>query len=131
MARSFATSVPVLEQELVSLIVAGQIEARIDSQQKILWAKQANKRSNIFEKTKAMGEEYERESKGLVLRIQMMNHGLVVKGPASEKGAADDGENPFQVGGGRRGHGAREMFSDARSNMSNLFSNMSRSDRFR
>ncbi|KAG0342459.1 COP9 signalosome complex subunit 1 [Podila horticola] len=131
MARSFATSVPVLEQELVSLIVAGQIEARIDSQQKILWAKQANKRSNIFEKTKAMGEEYERESKGLVLRIQMMNHGLVVRGPASEKGAADDGENPFQVGGGRRGHGAREMFSDARSNMSNLFSNMSRSDRLR
>ncbi|KAF9215771.1 COP9 signalosome complex subunit 1 [Podila verticillata] len=129
MARSFATSVPVLEQELVSLIVAGQIEARIDSQQKILWAKQANKRSNIFEKTKAMGEEYERESKGLVLRIQMMNHGLVVKGPASEKGA-DDAENPFQVGG-RRGHGAREIFSDARSNMTNLFSNISRGDRFR
>ncbi|KAF9395246.1 COP9 signalosome complex subunit 1 [Podila verticillata] len=128
MARSFATSVPVLEQELVSLIVAGQIEARIDSQQKILWAKQANKRSNIFEKTKAMGEEYERESKGLVLRIQMMNHGLVVKGPASEKGA-DDAENPFQVG--RRGHGAREIFSDARSNMTNLFSNISRGDRFR
>ncbi|KAF9412064.1 COP9 signalosome complex subunit 1 [Podila epigama] len=119
MAKSFATTVPVLEQELVSLIVSGQIEARIDSQQKILWAKQANKRSNIFEKTKAMGQEYEREAKSLVLRIQMVNHGLVVKSPASEKGASvDDGE-----GGPRRGHGARDMFSDARSNVTSLFNN--------
>ncbi|KAG0349349.1 cop9 signalosome complex subunit [Podila humilis] len=129
MAMSFATTVPVLEQELVSLIVAGQIEARIDSQQKILWAKQANKRSNIFEKTKAMGQEYERESKALVLRIQMMNHGLVVKGPVSEKGGVDEGEGPFIVN--RRGHGAREMFSDARSGMSNFFSMSRGGDRFR
>ncbi|KAF9582931.1 COP9 signalosome complex subunit 1, partial [Lunasporangiospora selenospora] len=86
MAKSFSTTVPALEQELKSLIISGQIEARIDSQQKILWAKQTNKRSAIFDRTAAMSQDYERDAKGLVLRMQMISHGLVVKVPSSDKG---------------------------------------------
>ncbi|KAF9103669.1 hypothetical protein BGX29_003086 [Mortierella sp. GBA35] len=124
MAKSFSTTVPALEKELVSLIIGGQIEARIDSQQKILWAKQTNKRSAIFERTTAMGQDYERESKALVLRIQMMNHGLVVKAPAGERGGPNDGENPFESHhhprGGRDG---RDMpFAGARANVSSFLS---------
>ncbi|KAI7827572.1 26S proteasome subunit RPN7-domain-containing protein [Gamsiella multidivaricata] len=134
MARSFSTTVPELEKELVSLIIGGQIEARIDSQQKILWAKQTNKRSAIFERSTAMGQDYEREAKGLVLRIQMFNHGLIVKGPASEKGSAGDvsdvvfDRHHHTHGGGRGRESA--MFSDARSNVSSFLSNFSR-DRHR
>ncbi|ORZ29040.1 26S proteasome subunit RPN7-domain-containing protein [Lobosporangium transversale] len=145
MAKSFSTTVPALEKELVSLIIGGQIEARIDSQQKILWAKQTNKRSAIFERTAVMGQDYEREAKGLVLRIQMINNGLIVKSPASEKGPAGAGAGPggnddYDLGpggpvfphmrhGGRPGRDA-PMFADARSNVSSFLSNFSR-DRHR
>jgi len=149
MAKSFATTVPVLEQELVSLIVAGQIEARIDSQQKILWAKQTNKRSAIFERSTAMGQEYEKDSKALLLRVQMINHGLVVKGPASDKGVGPHGgpsDGPDDMGGpqfgmrlGGRGSGGRggggggrgdQLFENTRSNVSNFLSSFGR-DRHR
>ncbi|KAG9320058.1 hypothetical protein KVV02_007291 [Mortierella alpina] len=132
MAKSFSTSVPELEKELVSLIISGQIEARIDSQQKILWAKQTNKRSAIFDRSTAMGHDYEREAKGLVLRIQMMNHGLVVKGPASEKGAGggnlDSGDYEHHQRHGRGGRGGRDtqMFADTRTGVSNFLSNFTR-----
>ncbi|KAG0046274.1 hypothetical protein BGZ83_008532 [Gryganskiella cystojenkinii] len=142
MAKSFATTVPVLEQELVSLIVAGQIEARIDSQQKILNAKQTNKRSAIFERSTAMGQEYERDTKALLLRVQMINHGLVVKPPASEKGGPggpgdgpDDHHGGPHHGGhhpmGRHGRGRDDrMFADTRSNMTSFLNSFTR-DRMR
>ncbi|KAF9574231.1 hypothetical protein EC968_007155 [Mortierella alpina] len=132
MAKSFSTSVPELEKELVSLIISGQIEARIDSQQKILWAKQTNKRSAIFERSTAMGQDYEREAKALVLRIQMMNHGLVVKGPAMEKGPGggnlDSADYDHHQRHGRGGRGGRDtqMFADTRTGVSNFLSNFTR-----
>ncbi|KAF9401940.1 COP9 signalosome complex subunit 1 [Mortierella sp. AD011] len=141
MAKSFSTTVPELEKELVSLIIGGQIEARIDSQQKILWAKQTNKRSAIFERTTAMGQEYEREAKGLVLRMQLINHNLIVKGAGSEKGGpggAGDVDVAFEHGAHPRGvrtggvPGGRDipMFADARAGMSNFLSTFAR-DRHR
>ena len=133
MAKSFSTTVPDLEKELVSLIIGGQIEARIDSQQKILWAKQTDKRSAIFERSTAMGQDYEREAKGLVLRIQMINHGLIVKGPGSGKGGEGDvGDVVFEHHHHpRSGRAGREvpMFTDAGSNVSHFLSNFSRDRR--
>lgn len=126
MAKSFSTTVPALEKELVSLIIGGQIEARIDSQQKILWAKQTNKRSAIFDRSTAMGQDYEREAKALVLRMQMMNHGLVVKGPPGERGGPNDSENPFDATHHPRGGRDREMFAGTRANVSNFLSSFSR-----
>ncbi|KAF8938159.1 cop9 signalosome complex subunit [Dissophora ornata] len=132
MAKSFSTTVPELEKELVSLIIGGQIEARIDSQQKILWAKQTNKRSAIFERSTTMGQEYENEAKGLVLRIQMINEGLIVKMRDSEKGPGDASEAYEQQQQSRSGRGGRDMamFADTRSNVSNFLSTFSR-DRHR
>ncbi|KAG0290093.1 cop9 signalosome complex subunit [Linnemannia gamsii] len=127
MAKSFSTTVPALEKELVSLIIGGQIEARIDSQQKILWAKQTNKRSAIFDRSTAMGQDYEREAKALVLRMQMMNNGLVVKGPPGERGGPNDSENPFDAPLHPRGvRDGREMFAGTRANVSNFLSSFSR-----
>ncbi|KAG0304062.1 cop9 signalosome complex subunit [Dissophora globulifera] len=133
MAKSFSTTVPELESELVSLIIGGQIEARIDSQQKILWAKQTNKRSAIFERSAAMGQDYEQEAKGLVLRIQMITNGIIVKGQGSDKGAGGDvAEAMFEHQHPRGGRGGRELpaFAETRTNMSSFLSNFSR-DRHR
>ncbi|KAG0263794.1 COP9 signalosome complex subunit 1 [Actinomortierella ambigua] len=100
MAKSFSTTVPELEQELVPLITSRQIEARIDSQQKILWAKRANKRSAIYERAHAMGQEYEREAKVLVLRMQLVNHNLIVKSsPSSGAGGPGLGAGLDPEGG--------------------------------
>jgi COP9 signalosome complex subunit 1 len=63
MAGAFNTTVTALEDELMHLILDGQINARIDSHNKILYAKNADQRNSTFEKSLAMGLDYQRRSK--------------------------------------------------------------------
>lgn len=79
MAQSFNTSVPALENELMSLILEGQVQARIDSHNKILYAKNIDQRSVTFEKSLKMGEEYERRTKLMILRAAMVRAQIQVK----------------------------------------------------
>lgn len=79
MAQSFNTSVAALENELMSLILDGQIQARIDSHNKILYAKNIDQRSVTFEKSLKMGEEYERRTKLMILRAAMVRAQITVK----------------------------------------------------
>jgi hypothetical protein len=50
MASSFSTSVAALEKELAALIVDNQIQARIDSHNKLLYARHADIRNATFQK---------------------------------------------------------------------------------
>ncbi|CAL8100263.1 unnamed protein product [Orchesella dallaii] len=84
MAQSFNTSVPALENELMSLILDGQIQARIDSHNKILYAKNIDQRSVTFEKSLKMGEEYERRTKLMILRAAMVRAQIQVKNPQKD-----------------------------------------------
>lgn len=79
MAQSFNTTVPALENELMTLILDGQIQARIDSHNKILYAKNIDQRSLTFEKSLKMGEEYERRTKLMILRAAMVRAQIQVK----------------------------------------------------
>ena len=63
MASSFNKTVPALENELTTLILDGQIQARIDSHNKILYAKNHDQRCVTFEKSLKMGENYERRAR--------------------------------------------------------------------
>uniref|UniRef100_A0A2C9JNF0 PCI domain-containing protein n=1 Tax=Biomphalaria glabrata TaxID=6526 RepID=A0A2C9JNF0_BIOGL len=63
MAEAFNTTVGALEDELMQLILDGQIKARIDSHNKILYAKDADQRSTTFEKALIVGKEYQRRTK--------------------------------------------------------------------
>ncbi|CAG8499511.1 1130_t:CDS:2 [Paraglomus brasilianum] len=78
MARSFSTNVPALEKELAKLITTGHIQARIDSHNKILCAKQQDQRSNIFIKSLRMGNEYESNTNAMLLRMNLLKSNLVV-----------------------------------------------------
>jgi len=80
MAEAFDYQVEDLEKELARLIGAGGIHARIDSHNKVLYARQDDQRSATFSKALAMGEDYMRDTKALLLRIQLMRHDLIVKG---------------------------------------------------
>ncbi|KAL6079646.1 COP9/signalosome complex subunit Csn1 [Balamuthia mandrillaris] len=79
MAQAFNTDVGGLEKELSGLIMEGSIQARIDSQNKILYARTANQRCVTFEKALKMGEEYQRNTKAMLLRVDLMKHDFVVR----------------------------------------------------
>jgi COP9 signalosome complex subunit 1 len=79
MAESFNTTIPALENELMELILEGQILARIDSHNKILYAKNIDQRSVTFEKSLQMGEKYERRTKLMILRAAMVKAHIQVK----------------------------------------------------
>ncbi|XP_054164018.1 COP9 signalosome complex subunit 1-like [Oppia nitens] len=77
MSVSFNTTVPSLEDELMHLILEGQIQARIDSHNKILYAKDVDQRTVTFERALEMGREWQRRTKSLILRSAMLKNGLI------------------------------------------------------
>jgi len=84
MADAFNTPVMELEKELASLILAGQIPARIDSHNKVLHARHADQRTATFQKALGMGDDYVRDSMALLLRINLMRHDFVVKAQSGD-----------------------------------------------
>ncbi|RUS26654.1 PCI domain-containing protein [Jimgerdemannia flammicorona] len=81
MAASFSTDVRRLESELALLITDNQIQARIDSHKKILCAKQQDQRSHVFEKSLTIGTDYDKATRALLLRFNMVKADLVVRPP--------------------------------------------------
>lgn len=79
MATAFNRTVNALEDELIQLILDGQIQARIDSHNKILFAKDVDQRSTTFEKSLQMGKEYQRRTRMLILRAAVLKHKIHVK----------------------------------------------------
>ncbi|XP_014248261.1 COP9 signalosome complex subunit 1 isoform X2 [Cimex lectularius] len=86
MANAFNTTVAALEDELMQLILDGQIQARIDSHNKILYAKDMDQRSGTFEKALQMGKEYQRRTRMLILRAALLKAHISVKIPQREAG---------------------------------------------
>jgi COP9 signalosome complex subunit 1 len=84
MAEAFNTTVQRLEKELSPLIMDGQIQARIDSHNKRLYARQTDQRNATFDKALQLGDEYEANAKQLLLRASLLRAEFVVKGSASE-----------------------------------------------
>lgn len=79
MAAAFNRSVPELENEVMQLILDGQIQARIDSHNKILYAKDTDQRSCTFEKAILMADKYRRRTKMMFLRAAMLKNQIYVK----------------------------------------------------
>lgn len=75
MAAAFNTDVKSLEDEIMLLILDGQIQARIDSQNKILYAKDIDPRTVTFEKAIQIGKECHLRTKALLLRQAVIKHG--------------------------------------------------------
>jgi len=85
MAVAFNTDVLGLEKELSGLIMEGSIEARIDSHNKILFARTTNQRSSTFERALKMGDDYQRNTKAMLLRVNLMRNDFIVRPPRSER----------------------------------------------
>jgi len=84
MAIAFQTDVESLELELSQLIVENVISARIDSHNKHLYARQSDERIQTFERAFDMGESFQRTSRSLLLRVNLIRNEMIVK-PTKEK----------------------------------------------
>jgi COP9 signalosome complex subunit 1 len=80
MAKAFDISVPALEKDLAELIVAGSISARIDSHNKRLFATESDQRTATFDKSYDAGDAFRSQTMAMLLRINLIRHGFVVKG---------------------------------------------------
>ncbi|KAI8061814.1 26S proteasome subunit RPN7-domain-containing protein [Gilbertella persicaria] len=80
MATAFNMDLDALENDLVTLIGKKQkISARIDSHQKILCTKKQEKRSEALERSLLAGDEFDKSSKALLLRLHLLKANLIVK----------------------------------------------------
>nr|GMD62038.1 COP9 signalosome complex subunit 1 [Ipomoea batatas] len=74
MASAFKTTVTGLEKELESLITDNQIQARIDSHNKILYARHADQRNATFQRVLQTGGEFDRDVRAMLLRANLLKH---------------------------------------------------------
>jgi COP9 signalosome complex subunit 1 len=75
MAQAFNTTTQLLEKELAMLIMDGGIQARIDSHNKILYARRDNERVVTFEKAINTGREFVSETEANIRRLNMLRNG--------------------------------------------------------
>ncbi|KAH7306636.1 hypothetical protein KP509_22G023200 [Ceratopteris richardii] len=80
MADAFKTTVVGLEKELAALIMENQIQARIDSHNKILHARHADQRNGTFQRSLQTGTDFERETRAMLVRANLLKHDMVVRG---------------------------------------------------
>uniref|UniRef100_M1CNM9 Cop11 protein n=1 Tax=Solanum tuberosum TaxID=4113 RepID=M1CNM9_SOLTU len=79
MANAFKTSVAGLEKELEALITDNQIQARIDSHNKILYARHADQRNATFQKVLQTGKEFDRDVRSMLLRANLLKHDYIAR----------------------------------------------------
>lgn len=74
MANAFKTNVAGLEKELEALITENEIQARIDSHNKILYARHADQRNATFQRVLQTGREFDRDVKAMLLRTSLLKY---------------------------------------------------------
>ena len=85
-----------IEEELISLIEKGILNAKIDLEARVLVAKESNIRADVHAEAQDMVKNYIREARLRLLRMNAVNAGLEVKAPSkSSKQMAMDGMDPF------------------------------------
>lgn len=99
MASAFNTNLSKLEDELMKLILDGQIDARIDSHNKILYAKDSDQRLVAFEKSLEMGREWQMKATALILRAACARNGLIYIRPTSQSTPFKSEEAPSSACG--------------------------------
>lgn len=79
MANAFKTSVTGLVKELEALITDNQIQARIDSHNKVLYARHADQRNGLFQRVLQTGCEFDRDVRSMLLRANLIKHDYNIK----------------------------------------------------
>ncbi|KAK6540518.1 hypothetical protein TWF694_009309 [Orbilia ellipsospora] len=96
MSTAFGVAPEEMERELVRLIEGGKLNARIDTQNRLVTSKETQLRVEVHKGTLAMAEEYERAARLRMLQINVARSGLEIRAPK-------------QGLGGGMGMGGREL----------------------
>ncbi|THH00269.1 hypothetical protein EW026_g2236 [Hermanssonia centrifuga] len=81
MSLAFGWTPEYLEQQIVGLIQAGEIQARVDKQNRILQAKRTDQRAALFARAMKAGSEMQATNRKLLLRMRLQQADLVIKAP--------------------------------------------------
>ena len=81
LATAFNTDEASIEAELTTMIKRGNLEARLDLVDRVLLAVKKDGRAEVHAKAMATAREYEKTLRLRLLRMQVLNAGLEVKGP--------------------------------------------------
>jgi len=105
MAAAFDVKVPEIEAHLASLIADGRIQARIDSHNKVVYARNADQRTATYQQALSVGTKYVRDAKSLLLRMSLVEYDFVVRHPEHSRrkrgdNDMDDGPDAEKTGGG-------------------------------
>ncbi|VDB96657.1 unnamed protein product [Peniophora sp. CBMAI 1063] len=85
MSAAFGWSVTETEKEVVSLIKTGEIQGRVDSREKVLVARKKDPRASLYERVLKAGDEMERQTQGVLLRMKLQQADLVVRKSSNER----------------------------------------------
>lgn len=87
MSAAFGWTVPEVERHVVALIQSGDINGRVDSQNKILQAKTTDHRSELFDRAIKAGNEMQSANRKLLLRMRLQQADLVIRAPKGQREA--------------------------------------------
>ncbi|KAI0772937.1 G protein pathway suppressor 1 [Trametes elegans] len=87
MGQAFGWSVDELEHQVVALIQSGEIQARVDRQNKVLKAKETDQRAALFARAIKSGEAMQAANRKLLLRMRLQQADLIVKPPKGQQHA--------------------------------------------
>jgi len=109
LASAFDTSVEDMRSELLELIGAGSLEARLDLVDDTLVASVSDRRAGTHAKALAMAAEHERSLKLKLFKLSMQNAGLVVE--TKPNAQTSQGSQPGkQIGSGNGGQARRRDY---------------------
>jgi len=74
MAEAFNTDAEGIQREVAQLVGNGQLDAKIDSQRKILFARHANQRQATYRKAMRVSQDFVDSTQALVLRMNLLKH---------------------------------------------------------
>ncbi|KAG5651159.1 hypothetical protein H0H81_009651 [Sphagnurus paluster] len=82
MSKAFGWTIEEVERHVVQLIQAGSIQGRVDSQNKILYAKKTDYRADLFARAIKTATEIQAANRKLLLRMKLQQADLIIKGHA-------------------------------------------------
>ncbi|KAI5891032.1 uncharacterized protein SCHCODRAFT_02627943 [Schizophyllum commune H4-8] len=94
MSAAFGWSVEEVERQVVRLIQNGEIQARVDSENKILLAKKTDYRADLFERAMKAGADIQEANRKVLLRMRFQQADLVIKAP---KGHASQQQQQLEM----------------------------------
>jgi len=81
MSAAFGWTIEEVEYHVVNLIQSGNIQGRVDSQNKILQAKKTDYRAELFARAIKAGRDMQSANRKLLLRMRLQQAELIIKQP--------------------------------------------------